>query len=178
MGWNQGTLERRKDKVFELIYAGLNDTECARLLTRGRGKASPQAVSEFRKRHAAEIEAHKLEKVKAVEDFDIASQFKRTMVRDMIHTKLLEVIREREQGKHGTSTGLVVKTKKAVGTGKNQEIIDEYRLDPSVIQMIDLLERSTAEELGQLIQPEKGKGDNINNGVIIYQVEGYTGPWG
>lgn len=64
------------------------------------------------------------------------------------------VIQKRAQhpeyaGAPGGKTGLLVKTVKAVGQGKDIEIIDEYSVDVALLRELRAHEQQAAQELGQ-----------------------------
>jgi hypothetical protein len=68
----------------------------------------------------------------------------------------------------GIETGLVVRREKALGSGRNMTIVEEYEVDPSIVQLIDRLHNSTADELGQ--KPKAASVDLSDRRTYVLQV--------
>lgn len=149
-------LERFATEVIGMRVNGLDQRDIAR-----RFKVTESAVSHFFDRHADEYLDMEAQVAKGVEDYMIAHKVNRTAVRDMLHAGLLEVRRQRSKGLTGADTGLVVREYKMLGSGENATMVEEWKIDKSLVELIDRLERSTAEELGQL--PKAGINVNIDN---------------
>ena len=166
------SLEKHQDEVIALLLTGSHAVDIAK-----KYKVHRASVSKFIKRHALELAALNEKVAQQVEDYAIAHQVNRIIAKDG-RWQLLEKVRQaRANGEQGIETGLVVKRYKLIGYGKDAQVVEEYEIDTGLLAAMDRLERGAAEELDQL--PKAGKGDtNVNVGVIIKQIEGYTGEIG
>jgi hypothetical protein len=103
----------------------------------------------------------------------IAKKHKRLEVLDTMHTKLLNVIEERsveyEDEAPGTRTGLVTKTYKMIGTGRDATMVTEWGVDTPTLRELRALEEQAAKELGQWV--EKSQVEDLTRIVEIVGVE-------
>lgn len=128
------------------------------------------SVSDFAIRYKADIASLQVRTAEATEEYRIADKAYRTSVRDGLLHDLLAVKESRKNGGTGIETGLVVRQLKSIGSGRDAEIVEEYKLDPALIELVDKLGRSTAEELGQL--PKGDTNIQVNIPVLIRRYEG------
>lgn len=142
-----------KAKAIALVIDGLSDSEVAAALSDKRMTVTRQAITKFRHRHQDEIG----QQVKAVEkqitDFVIAEKVNRIAEADL-RRRLLHLVREaRARGETGIETGIVARTLKVIGSGKNQEVVEEFKVDTAFMAEWRANERQVAEELAQLPRP-------------------------
>ena len=99
-------------------------------------------------------------------------------------TRLQEVIRQRaasaaqEDPDHlvpGYDTGLLVHTQRAVGSGPNQRIVDEYELDNAVLDELRSLEIQAAREMGQLTEHKRIDITKLTNEQLVVMLTSYVG---
>ena len=85
----------------------------------------------------------------------IAKKHVRLKELDTLKQKLFTVLEERGEELDGQSggagTGVIVKRIKAVGTGQNQTIVEEFEVDAGTIKTIMSLHEQAARELGQWV---------------------------
>ncbi len=110
---------------------------------------------------------------------EIARQSRRLAVMDRRYRKLQQIIEERGaademQAIPGGTTGLLVKTRKAIGSGASIEFVDEYELDTGLLAEMRQLEKQAAIELGQIEERSGGVGTivTILNGVDLGAIVG------
>ncbi len=157
----------REKAAILLAENTLTDAEICEALGIGRTTLFRwQQHDEFKARvqeNVAEIRASALR-------FPIAKKHYRVGVVDMLHTKALTVIEERaaeyakagedealaavrktfgEDVPAGGGTGLVVKTYKQIGSGRNATLVTEYGVDTALMREITNLHARAAKELGQ-----------------------------
>lgn len=155
MAENNGILERRRATVLKYVLAGCSDAQVASLVARKNETISPQAVTSWRARHADELGVKLAEAERQAADYGIATKVNRIAAKDL-RWQLLEQVRQaRAQGQHGIETGLVVRTYKALGSGENMTIVEEYKVDDGLLSALERTERGAAEEMGQL--PKAGE---------------------
>lgn len=91
--------------------------------------------------------------------YRVAKKRERMRVLDELHTKLLTVIDERaveyENDAPGAGTGLVTKTYRMIGTGREATLVTEWGVDNTTVRQILSVEEQAAKELGQWV--EKGE---------------------
>lgn len=102
----------------------------------------------------AKIEEFSLALERAVLRFGIAKRRKRVERQNADWQRLDQVRRERaadESLRHipGASTGLIVRRYKAIGSGRDQTIVEEYEIDSGLLNLQLALEKHAAQELGQ-----------------------------
>ena len=175
---NQDRLEKPKirEQVIQWIIEGKPPSEVARLVPvkPGNPPVSHQAVSNFRKRHAAEIDARVTRIEKAIEDYALAAKVNRIAGLDEDYRRLGEIIIARAadprfQDEPGYKTGLMAHTLKNIGGGEFAETVDEYKVDTALVAERRALARAVAEELAQLPRP------NISIGVQVAIIREYKG---
>lgn len=66
----------------------------------------------------------------------------------------------------GGDTGLLVHQERAIGTGSNQQIIDEYVVDTGLLRELREHEKQAAQELGQWV--DKTQGDGTLTVQVVY----------
>lgn len=82
--------------------------------------------------------------------------------------KMLDVIeaRGKDRGHRrapGGSTGLLVRVQKALGSGENFQVVEEFTFDAALVRELREHEKQAAQELGQLVQkiaPTDPSGEN------------------
>lgn len=89
--------------------------------------------------------------------YPIAQRRKRVGSLNARWRKMLAVIEERAadpamQGVPGGRTGLLVHQQRAIGTGRNQMVIDEYAVDTGLLKELRSHEQQAAQELGQWLE--------------------------
>ena len=149
--------------MLKYVLAGCSDAQVAGLVARKGETISPQAVTQWRARHSEEIGAITAEVVREVAEYAIATKANRVGIDNLLRDLLLQVRDARAGGASGIETGLVVRREKALGSGNNMVIVEEYEIDPSLVTLIDRLHNSVADELGQKPKPNV----NINTGVQV-----------
>lgn len=107
--------------------------------------------------HVAELEA-------AVSRYAVAKRRKRVAIIQGQVDRLLGVIEERAVGmagvSFGTGTGLLVHQTKVVGTGQNQQTIDEYVVDTGTLKELREHLKQAAQEVGQWSDKQEVTGAN------------------
>jgi len=136
--------------IIGMILAGGKDTAIARAVSNKRLTVTRQAIGAFRRRHADTLEPEEARMQREAADYAIANKVNRIATNDLLKNLLLTVRDERAAGRTGIGTGLVVMREKALGSGDNMTIVEEYEIDPAIVTLIDKLHNSTANELGQL----------------------------
>ena len=172
MSTRRVVLERPKQraKALALIVEGKKDSEIAALM-----KVSRQAVTKFRARHQDEIAPAVEEVERQIIDYAIAHKVNRIADADADYGRTTALLEARANDKRydepGYSTGLMVHQLKVIGTGRNQQVIDEYKPDTALLAERRALRRSVAEELNDL-----PRGDvNITNNQSLVLVRQYGG---
>lgn len=100
----------------------------------------------------------------AVLTFAIAQRRKRVARANRDWLKLQRVIDARASDPEmadvpGGDTGLLLHRERAIGTGKQQTVIDEYEIDTGLLRMMLEHERQAAQELGQWTEKREQKLD-------------------
>lgn len=173
---------KTKAQVIGMMIEGLSDRDIAAALAAKSLTISHQAITAFRKRHAAEIAPVVAEVERQITDAAIASKVQRILDADEDYRRLGQVIEARAADKRydepGYSTGVMVHSLKQTGSGQNAVLVDEYKTDTALIAERRALRREVAEELDQL--PRGSTNVNIDNRVqvLIRQVDGYDGAIG
>lgn len=152
------SLEKHQDEVIAFLLNGWMPVRIAEHF-----KVSKEAVRKFQQRHVDKLAALEAIVAKEVTDYAIAAKVNRVATADMLKNLLLEVRDARSKGKMGMETGLIVRREKALGSGDNMVIVEEYEIDPSLVMLIDKLHNSVATELGQLPKANV----NINTGIQV-----------
>ena len=167
------TLERPKTRkqIEAWILEGLGDTAIAKRL----GVSRP-TVWRFRKRHVATVAPMVAEVERQITDAAIASKVNRILDADADYYLLGQIIEERAADTRyeepGYKTGLMAHTLKAIGGGENMSVVDEYKVDTSLVAERRALRREVAEALDHL--PRAGITFNDNRTtVLIRQLIGY-----
>jgi hypothetical protein len=161
-------LERPKTRkqVEGWIVEGITDAEIAR-----RVGVHRSAVGFFRRRHAASIAPAIAEIERRIEDAAIADKVRRILDADADYQKLGQVIEARASDTRydepGYQTGVMVHTLKQIGTGKNAELVDEYKVDTAVIAERRALRREVAEALDALPRGTDKTAIQVNVGVAV-----------
>lgn len=154
-------LERNGMEAIGMLLDGASQAEVGR-----KYKVTESAVSQFVDRHAQQLADMRSAVNKGAEDYMIAHKVDRIRLRDFLRSQLLEVRKARAKGDTGEETGLVVKTYKQIGNGRNVQLVEEWKIDPALVNLIETLQHATAEELGQL--PKSGDVNlNIDNRTQI-----------
>jgi hypothetical protein len=102
----------------------------------------------------------------AIKAEGIASRINRVNALNDRWDRMRTVIAERAednamQGVPGGKTGLLVHQTKAIGTGQNQTIIDEYAVDTGLLKELRAHEEQAAKELGQWTEKSESSGDVV-----------------
>lgn len=125
---------------------------------------------EFSERVAEHVTALEAEMLK----YSIAKRRKRIAALDDRWQRMQQVIEARSLDMSGVDrdgipaipggiTGLLVHQEKAIGTGQNQTIIDEYAVDTGLLRELRAHEEQAAKELGQWTE----KKDLTSGGEVI-----------
>ncbi len=160
------SLEKHKGEVIALLLTGMKPGEIAT-----KYKVHPSALTKFMRRHEDRLVTLRDKVTAQVEDYAIAAKVNRVATNDLLKNLLDQVREARQNGGTGIETGLVVRTYKALGSGDNMQIVEEYSIDPALLAAVDRLHRSTAEELGQLPRPEQNV--NLRAQVLIREIAGF-----
>jgi transposase len=127
------------------------------------------------KQHPA-FEAKRLEMVAELErevlKLAIAQRHKRVRVLDDLHSRYLAVLEARAADEElrklpGGEQGLVVKTVKVIGMGKNAQTITEYAVDPTIAREVRALQEQAAKDLGQWSEKKVLEGSDVRPLRII-----------
>lgn len=118
-----------------------------------------QTVYAFRARHEAEIDIQSARLVAQIQDLAIAHQANRIADAQRRRDLLVAVRDSRAAGGTGIETGIVVKTFKMIGSGEDARLIEEYKLDSSLLTEWRLNDYQVAQELGQLVERRAAAGD-------------------
>lgn len=153
-------LEKHREEVIALLLTGSKPVEIAT-----KYKVSRSSLTKFMVRHVDKLTALRTEIQKRSEDYLVADKVARIAAKDQRWALLEQVRRERAAGGTGLESGLVVKTYKMVGSGKNAVMVEEYKIDPGLLDGFDRIERGAAEELGQI--PKADQNVNLRAQVLI-----------
>ena len=153
----------------------LSDTEIARRLSTPAQPVSRQITNAFRHRHRVDLQASIEAAVALALDPAITRKAERLAAKNERWFGLKAVVAERGADKSmagvpGGKTGLVVRQYKMLGSGEYGEVREEYRVDTGLLEAANALERSAAEEMGQLPRPEVNIDNRIQ--VLIQSVKG------
>lgn len=115
-------------------------------------------------RFIARVEEHKATWREQVTQTGIAIMEQRVATLNDLHDRMLTIIAERAaspemQAVPGGTTGLLVHQIKAVGTGQNQTVIDEYVFDAALVREIRAHQEQAAKELGQWVDRRESTHD-------------------
>lgn len=155
------SLEKHQDEVIAFLLNGWIPARIAEKFS-----VSIPAVMKFQQRHADRLNALNEVVAKQVTDYAISAKVNRIIAKDSRWHLLEQVRLARAKGEEGMETGLVVRTYKALGSGNNMSIVEEYKVDDGLLSALDRLEHSAAEELAQL--PKAGDVTvNANNGSKV-----------
>lgn len=130
------------------------------LRTLGNWKTEPWFLDAVGK-HVERVQAAMLR-------LEIAKKHKRVETLNELYLKAKQVIDERADAyatdaeAYGGSTGLIVKSVKIIGTGKNAQTVTEYQADIGLMKEVESLMLSAAKELGQITD----KSEQSTNGTI------------
>lgn len=110
----------------------------------------------------AKVEELTLTLERAMLRFAIAKRRKRIERQNADWQRLDQMRRERAvdptmQHIPGASTGLIVRRYKAIGTGRDQQVVEEYEVDTALLNHLLALEKHTAQELGQWTEKSENK---------------------
>ena len=165
------TRPKIRAEVIAWMIEGVRDAEIARRVGMTR-----EAIYRFRQRHEAEIAPVVAEIERQITDAAIADKVNRILDADRDYRRLGEVIEARaadaRYDEPGYRSGVMVHQLKQIGSGRNAETVDEYKVDTALIAERRALRREVAEELDQL---PRGNNINIDNRtqILIRQVDGY-----
>ena len=152
---------------------GKGPSEVARLISTPRHSITHQAVSQFRKRHAAQLAPLVAAVEQQITDYAIAQKINRIAALNEDWQRLGDVIEARagdaRYDEPGYATGLMAHSLKSVGGGVLAMVVDEFKVDTAVIAERRALARAASEELGQLPRPEIHIGDK---NTFILEVRG------
>lgn len=144
----KGGLDRRAAEIVAWHVEGKSDAEIAALVSTKRRSYTRQAITQVRKRHAAEIAALQSKVGVAVEDKTIRVKAQRISNYDVAVKKIMEWIE---------THGLVSETQTV---GEDGEQITDYRFNRGIVSALVDAQKAVAGELGELPKPEI----NINTG--------------
>lgn len=101
---------------------------------------------------------------------DIAKRHKRLGTLNRLHEKMLAVIDDRAKkyaDAPGGETGLIVEDVKAVGNGRDAQIVEVYAFDAALVREIRAVHEQAAKELGQWTEKSEIVGTSTVNLVGI-----------
>lgn len=145
-------LVARDEKTDEMISAEV-----------GIGRATLKRWKQ-ESRFAQRVEEHRTTWREQVTQTGIAVMEQRVATLNDLHARMLTVIAERAQSPEmqdvpGGTTGLLVHQMKAIGTGQNQTVIDEYVFDAALVREIRAHQEQVAKELGQWVDRRENMHD-------------------
>jgi hypothetical protein len=149
----------RLEKNREAVILALAERRSLRDIA-AQFNSHPVSVWHFHKRHLEEIEARQVVVAKALADFDLAEKVNRVAGYQEDYDLLGDVIKARQQDKRydepGYATGFMAHTLKAIGGGENMTVVDEFKVDTSLVAQRNAIRHAVAEETGQLPRPNDG----------------------
>lgn len=135
---------------------------------------SRQALANWKKapEFQARVEEHLAATRAAILSAGIAERQNRIDAYNDRWNRMRQVIEERAadpvmQDVPGGRTGLLVHQTKAIGTGANQTIIDEYAFDAALVRELRAHEEQAAKELGQWIDKQEHSG---KDGAAVFTI--------
>lgn len=160
MAKRQQVLERNKARVISLVLEGLSDAEVAAAMSERRVTVSRQAVTAFRRRHAAEIAPVVAEVERQIKDYAIASKVNRIAGLDALRQRVENWVEER---------GLVELQET---THESGAVTVRERFAREVSAELRALYRAAAEELDQLPRGNLTI-DNRTQVMLVRHYDGY-----
>lgn len=156
-----------------MVLEGRTDSQVAEAISTTRRSITRQAVTMFRRRHAAELAVQVAEVERQVTDYAIAHKVNRIAALNDRWQRAHDLIEARaadtRYDEPGYKTGLMVHQLKSVGGGEYATIVDQYVTDTALLAEMRNIEHAAAEELAQLPKAETHLQQNI---VLIRQVIG------
>ena len=162
---------KTRAQVDAWLLEGVPNTEIAR-----RVGVHHSAVWRYAKKHEDRLAPVVAEIERQITDAAIASKVNRILDADRDYRRLGEVIEARatdaRYDEPGYRSGVMVHQLKQIGSGRNTQTVDEYKVDTALVAERRALRREVAEELDQL---PRGNNINIDNRtqILIRQVDGY-----
>jgi hypothetical protein len=151
MAVNQYKLERPRNKLklIEMITDAVTDAECARTMGVTEG-----TIYAFKRRHAEEIATRRQQLESRLTELAIANKYFRVREAQSRWDGFKSVRQARATDTRyeepGYNSGLMVHRTKALGSGPNMQLVDEYELDTAMSAEMRQLEYAVANELGQI----------------------------
>ena len=165
------SLEKHKDEVIALLLTGYRPTQIIE-----KYQVSKNALMKFQNRHADRLQALYAQVERQTSDYAIADVVRVIAGMDADWQGLGQVQIQRAADKTyadvpGYSTGLMVHTYKSVGSGDNQQLVDEFKVDTAPIAERRNLAMAAMQLLGKM--PKTG-GDifNIDKAVLVRYIDG------
>lgn len=169
-GWNA-----KRERAAMLLAEGKADEEIAlalgiNALTVWRWKKFPE--------FAARVQSNATALRAAIVARGIAERQNRVNALNERWLLMQRVITERAKhpeyaGAPGGDTGLLVKTVKAVGPGKDIELIEEYGVDVGLLRELRAHEQQAAQELGQWTEKKELTGKN-GQAILVKVLRGVS----
>ncbi len=162
------SLEKHQDEVIALLVTGYT---IAQIMT--KYSVAKSSVMKFQQRHRDRLHALYAEVERRTEDYTIAHIVDVIAGMDADWQKLGQVQEQRAADQTfahvpGYSTGLMAHTYKAVGSGENQQLVDEFKVDTAVIAERRALAMAAMTLMGKM--PKAGVGDARDGNVFIFQI--------
>jgi hypothetical protein len=162
------SLEKHKDEVIALLLTGSTPAQIAE-----KYHVSKAALTKFQQRHCDRLAALHAEVERQVSDYAIAEVVNVIAGMDEDWRGLGQVQRDRAADKTyadvpGYSTGLMAHTYKSVGSGDNQQLVDEFKVDTAVIAERRNLAMAAMQLLGKM--PKAGGEGHSDGNVFIFQI--------
>lgn len=131
----------------------------------------------------ARVAARRKAQFDAIEAKGIADKQNRVRYLNERHAALRQVVTER--GDHesmadvpGGTTGYMVRTFKVIGTGLNQQTVEEYAVDTALLREFRAHEQQAAQELGEWVEkvaPTKGDGSDLDLATLLQKARALRG---
>lgn len=159
---NPGFLERpaRRERIIGLVVDGLTDNDIAKVISTKRISVSQPAITQFRQRHVAAIEAKKAEAVQAVKDEWIADKQERIK-------RLAGLYQDVEdwQTENGISEVTISYDKDGAERGRT------LKLNAALVNAKRGILSDVSDQLGQTPRPDQNL--NIKAQVLVRQYVGF-----
>lgn len=159
---NEQPLEAKSAEVLALLIEGRTQAYVARTFG-----VSREAIRKFVNRHLAELSTSRQRVAAAVIEHAITEKVNRIADAQWRRDLLVAVREARAKGDTGMDTGIVARQYKMIGSGKNVEMVEEYKVDTAFLAEWRANDLHVSEELGQRPRPDVHIGDK---NVFILEV--------
>lgn len=162
---------KTREKLLGFIADGLSDAGAAAAMTTKRLSVTRQAVTAFRLRHGELVEAKIEEAVAEVKQRWISDKDLR--LAELEHWYDLT---RKEADEFGITVVERVTETKGEGDEATEVVTETRDYRAALVKEARGILRQASEELGQL--PRAEQHNTVNVGIIVRQIEGYTGALG